>query len=187
MTAGQGFSSNIHCPCHILQMKFLTADLNTFAVLLSQKIRGKTEEKAGTKDHCPRVPYTAWLSRFSGLSFLAKFFCCFLTSMSPALPVPAMLYTSFRFPTLYHFLQSGLLCFTHSSLWLLAPPVLFIYPSNTVLTIMVFGHQATRINCLLHWLKLLIYVGCLVTAVVTEVAKFSVKKESCAPKQPELE
>lgn len=52
---------------------------------------------------------------------------------------------------------------------------------------MVFGHQATRINSVSLAHSVPIYVGCLVTAVVTEVAKFLAKKESSAPKQPELE
>ncbi|RLW01093.1 hypothetical protein DV515_00008334 [Chloebia gouldiae] len=37
------------------QMAFLTAKLDTFVVLLSQIINGKAE-KAGTKEHCTRVP-----------------------------------------------------------------------------------------------------------------------------------
>lgn len=156
-TLVQGFSSDIHCPCPMFQINFLTAELNIFAVLPSQKIRRRAE-KAGTQDSWRRVSYAAWLSSFSRLPFLAKLFACFLTSMSSALPVPAMLYISLCFPTLYHLLQSGLLCSTHSSFWLLASPSLFIYPFNTVLMIMEFGLQATWINCLFHWLKLFAFM-----------------------------
>lgn len=125
VTAGRGSSCNIHCPCHVLKMAFLTAKLDTFVVLLSQTISGEAE-KAGTKDHCTRVPYMAWLSSLLRLSFLTRFFAAFQVSCpSYSCCVTHELVGSY----LLRPLQSGLLFF-YSFLTLtpcLSCTVLFIY------------------------------------------------------------
>lgn len=80
------------------------------------------------------------LAAFSRFSLLDKFFCCFLTSMSPALPIPAMWHTAFHFLPWITSCSQACFVLPNSSLWVLASPVLFIYPFNAVLIIMVFGH-----------------------------------------------
>lgn len=136
----------------MLKIAFLTAKLDTLVVLLSQTTNGKAE-KAGTKDRGTRVPYMAWLSNFLRLSFLDKFFAIFQVSCpSYSCCVTHKLVGSYLLSPL----QSGLLLFYP---FLTLTPCLsrllhcFIYLFNAVLMIMVFGHQATRINSLFHWLK----------------------------------
>lgn len=151
-------------------------------------MRVKAIPKARMKDSCPRVPSTAELSSFSRAlvpcqvvllpsDLLTSCLSCYITHK---LSVPCLLF--------YHFLQSGMLYFTvpHSS----SLPLLYY----------LFVHPALSHGCGI-WAPgtssevpaplaraALSYAGCLVTALITQVAKFSLKKKDPrASQQPQLE
>lgn len=140
-------------------------------------MRVKAIPKARMKDNCPRVPSTAELSSFSRAlvpcqvvllpsDLLTSCLSCYITHK---LSVLCLLF--------YHFLQSGMLYFTvpHSS----SLPLLYY----------LFVHPALSHGCGI-WAPgtssevpaplaraALSYAGCLVTALITQVAKFSLKKK----------
>lgn len=147
-------------------------------------MRGKDNLKARTKDSCPRVPSTAELSSFSralvpcqvvllpsDLLASCPSCSCYVTHK---LSVPYLLF--------YHLLQSGMLYFTiprSSSLPLLY--YLFVHPALSHGCGIWAPGTSSEVPASLARTALS-YAGCLVTALITQVAKFSLKKRSlCFP------
>lgn len=124
VTAGQGSSSNIHCPCHMLKMPFLTAKLYTFVLLLSQVINGK-QRKLGQRTIAPGCHTWLGLAASSSCHSFTSFFATFQVSCpSYSCCVTHELLGSYLlFP-----LQSGLLFLPipHTASLPLLSPVLFI-------------------------------------------------------------